>query len=440
MDRFSVVLIILNFVIVVEIIYFYTTNKFTADVNNSLDINISPHVSPSTPTKTKLMFFKTHKCGTSSLVTILYMYGIRRNLTFLLTPYEHQFYNDRPPQSLGERYDILCQHHRLTSGWDHFRPGVVNPRLPRNETFYFTILRNPEEQFVSNFQYFDHDIRILKSHPGAGVNEVLGILFKEVSKTKRLICDRVFNPMSFDLGFTRFQYIKSISRLSEEKQMHIFIRYLESQFDLIMIMEHFDVSLIFLMHSLNWSIEDIAYMKKMPKSYSDFRNASFDSVLSERAQTDSKSLELSEENLNLLRKHNRLDIKVYQHFATKLKMKSEVSNQTFLKGNLVKLQDQRGNLSVNCSRRENDESLIERIINLKRFLSSDNRENPDCELWYIGDVFISKALSAKQDPNFSEAYSHVLRENNVNFVDYESITWAVNLFDKIRLQYLNTLV
>ena len=44
--------------------------------------------------KKKLMFFKTHKCGTSSLVSVLYLYGIRRNLNFVLTPFEHQILYD----------------------------------------------------------------------------------------------------------------------------------------------------------------------------------------------------------------------------------------------------------------------------------------------------------------------------------------------------------
>ena len=39
--------------------------------------------------KSNLMFVKTHKCGTSSLVNIFYLYGIRRRLNFSLKPYKH---------------------------------------------------------------------------------------------------------------------------------------------------------------------------------------------------------------------------------------------------------------------------------------------------------------------------------------------------------------
>ena len=57
-------------------------------------------IAPITPRKKKLMFFKTHKCGTSSLVNSLYLYGIRRNLNFVLTPYEHQLFINKPPLKL----------------------------------------------------------------------------------------------------------------------------------------------------------------------------------------------------------------------------------------------------------------------------------------------------------------------------------------------------
>ena len=41
-------------------------------------------------TKKNLMFIKTHKCGTSTLVDVFYLQGVRKRLNFVMYPYQHQ--------------------------------------------------------------------------------------------------------------------------------------------------------------------------------------------------------------------------------------------------------------------------------------------------------------------------------------------------------------
>ena len=40
--------------------------------------------------KMNLMFIKTHKCGTSTLVDVFYLRGVRKRLNFVTYPYQHQ--------------------------------------------------------------------------------------------------------------------------------------------------------------------------------------------------------------------------------------------------------------------------------------------------------------------------------------------------------------
>ena len=40
--------------------------------------------------KRNLMFIKTHKCGTSTLVDVFYLKGVRDRLNFVMHPYTHQ--------------------------------------------------------------------------------------------------------------------------------------------------------------------------------------------------------------------------------------------------------------------------------------------------------------------------------------------------------------
>ena len=40
--------------------------------------------------KMNLMFIKTHKCGTSTLVDVFYLRGVRKKLNFVMIPYTHK--------------------------------------------------------------------------------------------------------------------------------------------------------------------------------------------------------------------------------------------------------------------------------------------------------------------------------------------------------------
>ena len=47
-------------------------------------------ISPVIPVKKNLMFVKTHKCGTSTLVDVFYLRGVRHRLNFVMHPFTHQ--------------------------------------------------------------------------------------------------------------------------------------------------------------------------------------------------------------------------------------------------------------------------------------------------------------------------------------------------------------
>ena len=50
----------------------------------------SDEVGQTTPVKKNLMFVKTHKCGTSTLVDVFYLRGVRYKLNFVMHPFTHQ--------------------------------------------------------------------------------------------------------------------------------------------------------------------------------------------------------------------------------------------------------------------------------------------------------------------------------------------------------------
>ena len=70
------------------------SNSNTEENNNAQEIytsiNSDFEAIKDNNNRTNFMFVKTHKCGTSTLVNVFYLYGARNKLNFVLNPYTHQ--------------------------------------------------------------------------------------------------------------------------------------------------------------------------------------------------------------------------------------------------------------------------------------------------------------------------------------------------------------
>ena len=120
-----------------------------------------------------------------------------------------------------------------------------------------TILRNPVEQYESVFNYmglgdvygFGRDpIKALETFLNTGVE--FKDLFKRNATTSRL----VRNPMSFDLGLA-YKFHQNATTINN------YIAFLDKEFDLVMIMDYFDESVVLLKRLLCWELDDILYFK-----------------------------------------------------------------------------------------------------------------------------------------------------------------------------------
>ncbi|KAM9794002.1 galactosylceramide sulfotransferase isoform 3-T3 [Syngnathus typhle] len=100
-----------------------------------------------------IMFLKTHKTASSTLLNILFRFGEKHKLKFAFPDGRNDFFypsafsrwqvkSYRP----GECFNILCNHMR-------FCPGEVAALLPLDAT-YVTILRDPAHLLESAFHYY----------------------------------------------------------------------------------------------------------------------------------------------------------------------------------------------------------------------------------------------------------------------------------------------
>lgn len=204
-----------------------------------------------------ILFLKTHKTGSSTVTNILNRYGDTRDLMFAL-PISRSLYSffwPRPfqlrfTQAFGRAPNILCNHAR-------YNKVPMNWLFPKTTTRYITLLREPTDHFESVFNFFHLDKRLVRSK-----NKVLPLqaflhnasfYLKQVKNITGLLT-LTKNPTLFELGLdTKYHEDLDIVRN--------YIRFLQHEFDIVMLMEHFDESLILLKRRFCWKIEDILYFK-----------------------------------------------------------------------------------------------------------------------------------------------------------------------------------
>ncbi|NXT52972.1 G3ST2 sulfotransferase, partial [Pluvianellus socialis] len=237
--------------------------------------------------KTNVMFLKTHKTASSTILNIMFRFAERYNLTVAL-PADKLFHLGYPEtflarfveefQAIGQNYNIMCNHLR-------FNRSEVQKVMPAN-TFYFSILRNPISLMESSYVYYKDDVpafRISKD-----VNEYLASPKKyyRPADYKQNIYAR--NIMWFDFGYDN-------NAEDNKKYIQVVLKEIEQNFHLILIADHFDESMILLKHALCWDLDDVIYFK-----------------LNSRSQDTVQTL--TQESKKRIKKWCSLDWQLYLHF------------------------------------------------------------------------------------------------------------------------------
>ena len=202
-----------------------------------------------------VLFLKTHKTGSTTIANIFFRYGDSRNLTFVLGndtligwPRRFQVSFSLPLERLQPNF--LSSHTR-------YNPKPMNSLFPKAIAKYVTILRNPVDQFESAFNYMGlGDVYGFGTDPTKALETFLdiGVEFKDLYKTNVTTSRLARNPMSFDLGLA-YKFYQNVTAINN------YIAFLDKEFDLVMIMDYFDESVVLLKRLLCWELEDILYFK-----------------------------------------------------------------------------------------------------------------------------------------------------------------------------------
>ncbi|XP_034557604.1 galactose-3-O-sulfotransferase 2-like [Notolabrus celidotus] len=240
--------------------------------------------------KSHILFLKTHKTGSSTILNILYRYGESRNLTFAL-PVKRQmqlfypnFFAERFVEGVKSQhvngFHIMCNHMR-------FYKSEVAKVMPA-ETFYFSILRHPVAMMESLFSYYKSLLVFRKS---LSLDDFLDSSLRNqtLSVSKN---NYAHNNLAFDFGLEN--NVTADSNDLEERASAA-IAAIERDFQLVLISEYFDESIILLKHSLCWSLEDMVFFKLNSRS-------------------EGSRQPLSTTTAEKIKRWNALDWRIYLHF------------------------------------------------------------------------------------------------------------------------------
>ncbi|XP_034064448.1 galactosylceramide sulfotransferase isoform X1 [Gymnodraco acuticeps] len=203
--------------------------------------------------KVNIMFMKTHKTASSTILNILFRFGQKHKLKFAFPEGRNDFFYPSPflcsqvkDYRPGDCFNIVCNHMR-------FAHQEVAKLLPP-DAVYITILRDPVDLFESSFNYYHRVVPLTWRINGE--NQLVEFL----NNPHTFYSPEAFNSfylknlLFFDFGFDN-------NLEGDDPRVMRDIHKLSTRFDLVLVAEYFDESLILLKDTLCWTMEDILYFK-----------------------------------------------------------------------------------------------------------------------------------------------------------------------------------
>ncbi|CAG5102761.1 Oidioi.mRNA.OKI2018_I69.chr1.g454.t1.cds [Oikopleura dioica] len=210
--------------------------------------------------KRNIYYLKTHKTGSTTMLNMIFRLAIKEELKIGFpklklkgrTNYICKHVPFKPSCIDEVQYNVIANHHVWSPEIDRVLPNATK----------ITILREPISQFVSAFEYFGKSVFGFdgKSPTAAALEKYiertspsLSEINNQSTKNKKArIAENTQNPMAFDLGLSYMYKTKTEDDLGE---------WLVDYYDLVMITEYFDESLILLKELMKLEFTDIVYLK-----------------------------------------------------------------------------------------------------------------------------------------------------------------------------------
>ncbi|XP_064424314.1 galactosylceramide sulfotransferase isoform X2 [Latimeria chalumnae] len=271
--------------------------------------------------KEDVMFMKTHKTASSTILNILFRFGEKHRLKFAFPRGRNDFYypsffdrtqvQDYRP---GMCFNIICNHMRFH--YDEIRKVVPA------DTVFFTVLRDPAYLFESSFHYFG---RIIPLTWKISADDKLSEFLRDPW--------HYYDPSGFNahylknLQFFDFGFDNNLN--PEDPKVEEHIKTIAERFHLVMLLEYFDESLVLLKELLCWDMEDILYFKL-------------------NARKDSTVSKLMGDLYDQATNWNKIDSKVYDYFNKTFWRRIEVYGRERMARDVAELQQRNNKMKNLC--------------------------------------------------------------------------------------------
>ncbi|MBN3306986.1 G3ST4 sulfotransferase, partial [Amia calva] len=273
---------------------------------------------------THIMFLKTHKTASSTVLNILYRFGDERGLHFALPP-RYQFGYPLPFKAFRVKGYKESGPRDFSIMGNHMRFRKSEKVMPR-DTFYFTILRDPAALAESSYTYYKAVAPAFKRAKGLGDFADNPWHYYEPRLQNNHYAR---NLLWFDFGLPHdANYSVSLASAGEREVRH--------NFQLILLSEYFDQSMVLLRHALCWPLDAVV-------SFSLNAQQQRTSVSGRPAM-----LALTEEQKQKLREWNALDWHLYRAFNKTFWEKVERLGQPKMDREVAELRARREQLSHLC--------------------------------------------------------------------------------------------
>ena len=219
----------------------------------------------------QVVFAKVHKAASSTVQNVLLRFAMARNLSVLL-PSRMSVISQKSavihrekviPHPEGHAmFDILCSHvlydrQELAKYFPDSATRVAMIREPTSQalsalTYYTT--KFPSSYLRGGFEKYPQDpINGYLLHP-----EDFSPPNSPPGRATSAVQSYIDNRMSIDLGIDLYDFQESKKNKSKTQA---FLKALEKEFDLVLISDYFEESMILLRRYLRWPMKDVVFLK-----------------------------------------------------------------------------------------------------------------------------------------------------------------------------------
>ncbi|OWF38598.1 galactose-3-O-sulfotransferase 3-like isoform X2 [Mizuhopecten yessoensis] len=261
---------------------------------------------PTTKERRHIAFLKVHKAASSTAQNIFLRFAKKRDLLVVLPLVPKFFYpnvisitESVTEQNIlpvpGDRfYEILCCHVKYNK--------AAFARIMPPDTVNIGIVRDPFDHFISTLNYM-RPVEVFKINTS---DPVSAFLEDPTNYLKRTTMGFINNWMAFE-----FDFPADLFETRDANGIEQYLHKLNSEFQLVLIVEMFDESLVLMRRFLNWGMKDILYVKLNSKGKV-FERITF-----------------KPGDVHLYKKWGELDYALYRFFFRRIQVQIQEQGQTF---------------------------------------------------------------------------------------------------------------